>query len=62
MMILTGVLCLLPTLFSVLMLVLHAISSVIKASDEEAYLMNIHGDEYKEYYSDTGRFLPKIFR
>jgi protein-S-isoprenylcysteine O-methyltransferase Ste14 len=62
MIILTGVACLLPTLFSIFLLVLHIVSAAIKATDEEAYLIRTHGDAYKSYYAGTGRFLPKIFR
>ncbi|RJQ52369.1 MAG: isoprenylcysteine carboxylmethyltransferase family protein [Nitrospiraceae bacterium] len=62
MIILAGTAALLPTLFSLLLLLVHFISVLIKASDEEAYLINVHGAEYREYYSKTGRFLPKMKR
>lgn len=58
--ILIGVACLLPTLFSFLLIALHFISSAIKAADEETYLIQTHGNGYKEYYERTGRFLPKL--
>jgi protein-S-isoprenylcysteine O-methyltransferase Ste14 len=60
--ILIGVTWLLPTLFSLIVLMVHVISVHVKAVDEEAYLIKTHGDEYKGYYSRTGRFLPKLFR
>jgi len=59
---LIGVTWLLPTLFSLIILLIHIISIHVKAMDEEAYLIKTHGDEYTGYFSGTGRFLPKIFR
>jgi protein-S-isoprenylcysteine O-methyltransferase Ste14 len=58
MLILTGMLFLLPTLFSFVILLIHFISTRLKASDEEAYLMGIHGSAYRDYLSRTGRLLP----
>jgi len=60
--ILIGVTWLLPTLFSLIILVIHIISIHVKAMDEETYLIKTRGIVYKEYYARTGRFLPKIFR
>ncbi len=56
--ILIGVVTLLPTLFSFMLLLIHFVCVVIKASDEEAYLSAIHGPEYYDYLSSTGRFFP----
>lgn len=57
--ILCGVLFLLPTPFSLLISLTHFICILVMALDEEAYLLNAHGDKYKDYFSRTGRFLPK---
>lgn len=57
---LLGAAIVLPTLFSFLMLGLQLFCVFIKAMDEEAYLMQIHGSEYAEYLRRTGRFLPSI--
>src|SRR2546426_5435117 len=34
--------------------------SLIKAVDEESYLLDIHGEEYRKYLSHTGRLFPKL--
>jgi protein-S-isoprenylcysteine O-methyltransferase Ste14 len=57
--ILIGMASLLPTLFSFMILLIHFVSIVTKALDEEAYLITTHGFEYQCYLSRTGRFLPK---
>lgn len=57
---LTGTLLLLPTPFSVILLGVHFLCVLIKALDEEAYLIGVHGPEYRDYVSRTGRFLPKL--
>ncbi|TNF53788.1 isoprenylcysteine carboxylmethyltransferase family protein [bacterium] len=56
---LIGMLSLLPTPFSILVLLIHCICIFIKALDEETYLTGIHNSQYREYHSRTGRFLPK---
>ncbi|RJQ44500.1 MAG: isoprenylcysteine carboxylmethyltransferase family protein [Nitrospiraceae bacterium] len=58
-MILIGVAFILPTAFSLIILLVHTASIFIKARDEEEYLLSVHGSSYKEYYERTGRFLPK---
>ncbi|HAM52868.1 MAG TPA: hypothetical protein DCP92_20030 [Nitrospiraceae bacterium] len=58
MMILIGMLFFLPTLFSFVILLIHFTCTIIKASDEEAYLMAIHGIAYRVYLSGTGRLFP----
>ncbi len=57
--ILIGMTWLLPTPFSLLILLIHFICISIMTRDEEAYLMKTHGPEYLEYFAGTGRFLPK---
>ncbi len=59
---LAGVVLLLPTLCSVLILVIHLVCVFIKASDEESYLRSVHGKDYEEYLARTGRLLPKLTR
>ena len=58
--ILIGIALLLPTPFSLAILLIHFICISIMTRDEEAYLLKTHGSEYQEYYLKTGRFLPKL--
>jgi protein-S-isoprenylcysteine O-methyltransferase Ste14 len=58
--ILAGAIILLPTLFSLTILIIHISCILTKAFDEEQHLMQIHGTEYKRYMSETGMFFPKI--
>jgi protein-S-isoprenylcysteine O-methyltransferase Ste14 len=39
---------------------LHLLMLVLKASSEEKYLRERHGQEYLEYCRRTGRFLPRL--
>jgi len=57
---LLGAILLLPTPFSFVLLFVHLLCVVVKAVDEEAYLLRVHGSEYQAYLSSTGRLLPKI--
>jgi len=56
---LAGVALLLPTVLSVAVLLVHLVCVWIKATDEESYLLGIHGEEYRAYLDRTGRLLPK---
>jgi protein-S-isoprenylcysteine O-methyltransferase Ste14 len=58
--ILIGMVFLLPTTFSFIILLIHIACVVMKALDEEAYLKNIHGHEYRTYLSRTGMLLPRM--
>jgi protein-S-isoprenylcysteine O-methyltransferase Ste14 len=58
---LAGAALLLPTVLSLILLVVHYVCIFAKASDEEAYLLTTHGGEYRDYLSRTGRFFPKLF-
>ncbi|MFZ3137993.1 MAG: isoprenylcysteine carboxylmethyltransferase family protein [Thermodesulfovibrionales bacterium] len=58
--ILIGMVFLLPTPFSFMILLIHIACVVMKALDEEAYLNKIHGNEYRTYLSRTGMFLPRM--
>jgi protein-S-isoprenylcysteine O-methyltransferase Ste14 len=57
---LAGALLLIPTVLSLAILVFHFICVLVKAADEEAYLLTVHGESYKEYMSRTGRLFPKL--
>jgi protein-S-isoprenylcysteine O-methyltransferase Ste14 len=59
-MMLAGAALLLPTPLSLGVLLLHLICVLIKATDEEAYLISVHGQEYRDYCARTGRLLPKL--
>jgi protein-S-isoprenylcysteine O-methyltransferase Ste14 len=61
-MILIGIVFLLPTPFSFMILLIHIACVVMKALDEEAYLKNIHGHEYLTYLTQTGMLLPRMDR
>ncbi|MBI5633755.1 MAG: isoprenylcysteine carboxylmethyltransferase family protein [Nitrospirae bacterium] len=62
MVMLMGVALLLPTPFSLLVLGIHLVCVIVKAIDEELYLVTIHGAAYQEYLSATGRLLPRLPR
>jgi protein-S-isoprenylcysteine O-methyltransferase Ste14 len=55
---LLGALLLLPTFWSVGIVIVHLVCVLAKASDEEAHLLTIHGDAYREYVARTGRLTP----
>ena len=57
---LIGAAALLPTLLSIIIILIHSICILIKALDEEAYLLGTHYNEYSNYISRTGRFFPRF--
>jgi len=57
---LAGAFLLLPTALSAGIFVFHLICVLIKAADEEAYLLSIHGEAYRTYLSRTGRLTPRL--
>jgi len=59
---LVGALLLLPTLLSVAIVAIHLVCVVAKASDEESYLMTVHGQVYRDYASRSGMLFPKWSR
>ena len=61
-MMLFGAVLLLPAIGLGLVVVFHLILVLIKSRDEEAYLLSVHGDAYRDFMARTGRLLPKIFR
>ena len=58
--ILAGAALLLPNVLALLILVVHVVCVWFKAADEEAYLLTVHGDDYRDYIGRTGRLLPKF--
>jgi len=60
--ILAGVVLLLPTLLGLAMLLLHLVCVWLKAADEEAYLLGVQGQPYRDYLARTGRLLPRVSR
>lgn len=59
---LVGAGILLPSWFPVIVLALHLVCIWIKALDEEAYLLQVHGTAYRAYLKRTGRLLPALRR
>ena len=57
---LLGVVLLLPTLLSLVVMVGHLLCALAKAADEESYLLTVHGDAYRDYLAHTGRLFPKL--
>ena len=47
-----------PTLPMLVVAAIHVALMVTKARNEEAYLLEIHGDAYADYIARTGRFFP----
>jgi protein-S-isoprenylcysteine O-methyltransferase Ste14 len=56
----TGIWCLLPTPFLMVIVLVNGVCIWMKASNEERYLTHRHGDAYRDYLSRTGRFFPKL--
>jgi protein-S-isoprenylcysteine O-methyltransferase Ste14 len=50
----------LPTPASLAALVIHFVCVLIKAVDEESYLLTIHGAEYRDHIRRTGRLWPGL--
>ena len=57
---LAGVVLLLPTACSLVLLGFHLLCVWLKAADEEAYLLATHGEAYRAHIARTGRLLPKL--
>jgi protein-S-isoprenylcysteine O-methyltransferase Ste14 len=60
--IMIGTVLLIPNLLSVLNLIVNLIGYDAKASDEEQFMAERFGDEWEQYASKTGKYLPKINR
>ncbi len=59
---LIGVVVLLPAPLAFIILPVHLACVWVKATDEEAHLVTVHGQSYVDYCAQTGRLLPKLFR
>jgi protein-S-isoprenylcysteine O-methyltransferase Ste14 len=57
---LIGAAALLPAPVWVLIIGIHFLCIFTKATDEENHLRTTHGQNYEDYVSRTGRFLPKL--
>ncbi len=57
---LLGAALLLPTLFSLSLLILHFVCASVKARDEERHLTHIFGEKYIAYQTRTGKFMPVL--
>lgn len=60
MVMLIGAFWLLPAGFSLALVAAHLICVLIKAADEEAFLLATLGDEYRQYLARTGRLFPRV--
>jgi hypothetical protein len=58
--ILAGVVLLLPAVLAVVIFFVHLLCVWCKAADEEAYLLTVHGQDYRDYLARTGRLMPKL--
>jgi protein-S-isoprenylcysteine O-methyltransferase Ste14 len=57
---LAGVALLLPTALSIAALVVHFACVLVKASDEEHFLLSSVGEDYRSYILRTGRLFPRL--
>lgn len=53
-------LLILPTPIMLVIAVVHVTLMHLKARNEEAFLLEVHGQSYGDYCKRTGRFLPRI--
>ena len=51
-----------PTAPMLVVAAVHVCLMVIKARNEEAFLLGVHGETYARYRARTGRFLPPLAR
>jgi protein-S-isoprenylcysteine O-methyltransferase Ste14 len=58
---LAGGVLLLPTILSCVILLVHLVCVLVKAEDEETYLLSVHGGAYRDFMARTGRLLPKFW-
>jgi protein-S-isoprenylcysteine O-methyltransferase Ste14 len=57
---LIGAALLLPTPVSFAMVATHYVCVWVKARDEEKYLVQVHGQTYRDYSSQTGSLFPRL--
>lgn len=48
-----------PTLPMLAVAIVHLVLTQLKARNEENHLLTVHGDVYRRYLAQTGRFFPK---
>ena len=58
MLMIAGAAILLPSVLPLALLALHLVCVLIKARDEEAHLLAVHGDTYRAYLNRTGGLVP----
>ncbi len=49
-----------PTVPMVAVAAVHVCLMVVKARNEEAFLLGVHGSDYERYRARTGRFFPRL--
>jgi protein-S-isoprenylcysteine O-methyltransferase Ste14 len=57
-----AIVVLLPSILSLIILVIHLLCVLIKAADEESHLRGLLGQSYEAYCAHTGRWLPLLLR
>lgn len=57
-----GTFFLVPSILFCILVVLSLISFHIQIKKEEVYLQRMHGDLYRRYIQQTGRYFPKLFK
>lgn len=62
MLMLVGSSALLPSWLPVVIIGVHLVCVLIKATDEETHLTRLHGDEYRTYLARTGRLFPPFWK
>jgi protein-S-isoprenylcysteine O-methyltransferase Ste14 len=49
-----------PTLPMLVVSLIHPVLMIVKARNEERYLLGTHGNDYAHYVARTGRFFPRF--
>lgn len=49
-----------PTLSMLILAAIHVALMLVKARNEERFLLGAHGERYASYYARTGRFFPSL--
>jgi protein-S-isoprenylcysteine O-methyltransferase Ste14 len=57
-----AIVVLLPSVLSLIILIIHLLCVSIKAADEESHLRALLGRSYEAYCAHTGRWLPPLLR
>jgi protein-S-isoprenylcysteine O-methyltransferase Ste14 len=53
---------LLPSILSLIILIIHLLCVLIKAADEESHLRSLLGQSYEAYCAHTGAWIPPLLR